>query len=132
MLSRRSFLGGLFGLTAGAIAVKPGYANPGEGEFYKGWEITWTGWKGSQNTEYLIGQWLAHNPRYDKMLYVNVPGTRGGKYYKGYVFDTSMDRDSVFITMKTSEEDKAKVMADAKKVLFSLIDNADEYANLRV
>lgn len=56
---------------------------------YKGWTIKWTGWKDSQSTINLVGQFAAYRKLGEgHLLYVSLPGT-AGLYRRGMDFTTS-------------------------------------------
>ncbi len=86
------------------VTEYPTYAHPLLAE---GLRLHWSGWKASQETNYLVGQWFAWpepltpDPVY---YYLNVPGMVGGRYLPGQCFN--LMPEGRFVYPETPEEYK--------------------------
>lgn len=104
--TRRGFLGAVGGLIpVGAAACAPVHhrtfpdeVDPEGVHLYGRYACRWTGWKGSVESDWRVGQWLGWPlagmgqpdfPDREPYLYVNVPGFVGGVYLPGAVFNLS-------------------------------------------
>lgn len=65
-----------------------------DGQTYRGFDIRWTGLKGSIDSPGYVGQWLAYNKGYRRRLHLNVPNMAGGEHTPGQVFDIGSQRIS--------------------------------------
>jgi len=133
-MNRRGFLG-FFSRAAGAgalaVGAKVSNVEATDRFEYRGFVAEWTGWKQMANSEVIVGQWLAKRPDHkdrgylpeDFSVYASYPGG-GGKYWDGYVFDTSVHPNQKLITQRASEELKNRCKEECKHQLTVYIDMA--------
>ena len=59
-------------------------------KIYRGFQISWTGWLRPPAIHAFVGQWMALNPKIDKMsVYSAYPGVTG-TCFPGFMLNTSM------------------------------------------
>ena len=134
-LSRRKVLGAVL---AAPVAVMAATRKPDMPEWpsfeapvvYKGWKIwEWTGWKPSQETDVLVGQWLAYKGRAKsewRYLYTSAPGSQG-EYERGGLFDiTPQKGQKVIMWPSSSKADKEEAKREAYDRMIRLIDSKDK------
>lgn len=81
-MNRRTLFSRFTGAVTALVGAKSAPAMIQRGEQsvseYKGWTIKWTGWKDSQSTINLVGQFAAYRKLGEgHLLYVSLPGTAG-------------------------------------------------------
>jgi hypothetical protein len=123
-VTRRSLLQSFLGVGGAAALVTrdavshpvreyPTYANP---LYAEGLRLHWSGWKGSQEHPWLVGQWFAWpEPRYDgrertpdpAYYYLSVPGMHGGRYAPGGCFNIISAR---FVFLETLDAEKDRLI----------------------
>ncbi len=135
--SRRRFFGALFAGAAAGAAVTTAAAQPAPGLAalpgqlapyqYLDYEIHFTGYKPSYESNLYQGQWLAWpirrsadpTPDEQPYLYVNVPGMIGGPFQPGSVFNlVSRNRH---VSAATSEVDRQAYVAEGRTYIEQLV-----------
>lgn len=101
------------------------------GQFYRKYEMLWTGWKVCQNTDLLVGQWIGYpvNAKYqyqrslDHFPYLvsSVPGACAA-YRRGDCFNIDIYPDQAPVNYRTLEADKEIYQRAGKKRLMLMID----------
>ena len=142
LMSRRSLLGfiGLSPLAAIAVARAeyedrtPQASKELGGEIYRDYRMFFTGWKRSQSSDLLVGQWIGYpvyrtplgiKYRPDGMypyLVSSVPGAASA-YVRGDCFNICLLEGQVYTTLKTSEPVKDAESMKGKKRLIEMIDS---------
>jgi hypothetical protein len=140
MATRRNFIEGI--LTVGGLAMTPMFQRdielpdgieadttsyPPFALKYKGFQVYWTGWKQSFNTDQVAGQWCAYEgEKYDptsRHFYASYPGDVR-QAFPGDVFDVSVKEGQELPVWGTSEEKKKQYMLETLQRLMALIDSA--------
>lgn len=92
-------------------------------------EIHWTGWKASQEHNWLVGQWIAWPRRVGPgpngrltvpFLYVNVPGFIGGPYRPGNVFH--LGSRTRLVMLDASDDTLGKYIEEGRGYIIQLAD----------
>lgn len=108
-------------VTAVAVAQEPA-ADPNR-LMYKGYELWWTGWKGSPSNFVLVGQWIGtiKDPYYDR-LYVSTPGDNG-HFSDGQEFSLYRHDDQPVITPQSTDAEMLAEKNNALNRMKSLVDH---------
>lgn len=95
---------------------------------YKGYRIFWTGWKCSQGTREIAGQWVAypHVEGKDPYLVVNLPNCKGGITYKFSVFDISYNSHPPSWEMVATKGGRLQLIKRGSTYIQWLIDHKNE------
>lgn len=96
------------------------------------WGLRWTGWKSSQSSLYLVGQWFGI-PRLGTgeldqkrhLMHVGCPGGYG-TFARGDIFNLTVRPPQRWIDMQTSQEDRDKESERALVAILNLL-NVDRW-----
>lgn len=88
---------------------------------YRGWEVMWTGWKTSQESLDLCGQWVARKPTCEYRLYSSAPGA-AGRIHKGECVNLAVMSNQAIPSFHSPISELVRSMTEARAVLFGLID----------
>jgi len=111
----------------------PQYSEDFGGEIYRDYRIFFTGWKHSQNSDLIVGQWVGYplfpgpkkvyrNDVKYPYLVASVPGAHCA-YVKGSQFDICPQGSQAAINWRTSSEvEKEAESRKSKKKLMDMID----------
>lgn len=102
---------------------------------YRGYDLSWTGWKAQPDSYMLVGQWIA--TRRDLLLagdmsipgaslYVNVPGFIGGYYHPWNVFNLTTRYERV-CTPQTSDAQAQAWLTQGLGYITQLVDRAIDH-----
>jgi hypothetical protein len=92
------------------------------GGMYREFIITWSGWMGSSNQDFLVGRWVAYNKnRSGWHVYSNYPGATE-KFYGDQMLDTGVRTNQIPPSKQSTPSELESYQEDAYARLLKYID----------
>lgn len=93
---------------------------------YRGFKLTWTGWKASIYRDFLAGQWIAVNSA-GQRCFASYPGVES-KYFVGQDFNLSQTKEQYdhLVLDSTPPEIRQQYQRETLKRLMKFIDSLPE------